>query len=625
MFRVWPKHHRPHVRSNTTSFLVFRLALIWGQAAFFAQAQPTPKTAPRLDLQAIVATKSEQSDSQRLNQLFQSEWKYQMKLHPEAATYYGYPGQNGRWSDHSLAAIELDKKEAPLLLEVLQSIDRGALIANEQLSYDLFERNLRERIEGHQFSPEFLTVNQMGGVQLDAPQILAMMPRASVADYENIFTRLQGLPLWIDQTIAVLREGLAQGITPPQITLRNVAEQIRSQIVVEPQQSPLLRHFLDFPAFIPAGEQERLRSQATSVYLAEIKPAWQRLLDFFNSTYYPQSTTNTGLSKLPKGQDWYAFNARVHTTTSLTPRQIHDIGLSEVKRIRGEMRKIIQQLQFEGTFAEFLTFLRTDDRFFYAHAEDLITGYRDICKRADPELARIFGTLPRLPYGVMPIPSYSEKTQTTAYYEPGAISVGRAGFFFANTYNLRSRPRWEMEALTLHEAVPGHHLQLAIAQEMTGQPDFRRFGEYTAFIEGWGLYAESLGEELGFYKDPYMKFGQLTYEMWRSIRLVVDTGMHSLGWSRQRAIDYFTENAGKTEHDIAVEVDRYLVWPGQALAYKIGQLKIRELRTLAEKELGQKFDLRKFHDAVLLQGALPLTALEAQVKAFIKSQQTPQP
>ncbi len=613
------------MRPNPALLLFLGLALIGGQASFFARAQTVPEVALRADLQAIVDAKTERSDSQRLNQLFQSEWKHQMELHPEAATYYGYPGQNGRWSDHSLAAVVLDKKEAPLLLRALQSIDRPSLIASEQLSYDLFEQNLRERIESHQFSSEFLRMNQMGGVQLDAAQMLAMMPKGSLADYENMLTRLQGLPRWIDQTIAVLRDGLAQNITPPKITLRNVSEQIRSQIVVDPKQSPLFRNFLEFPPFVPADDQKRFQSQAALVYLNEVKPAWQRLLDFFDSTYYPRATTNTGLSNLPKGQNWYAFNARTHTTTALTPAQIHDIGVAEVKRIRAEMRKIIQNLRFEGTFAEFLKFLRTDDRFFYTKPEDLITAYRDICKRADPELAHIFGTLPRLPYGVMAIPSYSEKTQTTAYYEPGAISVGRPGFFFANTYDLRSRPKWEMEALSLHEAVPGHHLQLALAQEMTGQPDFRRFGEYTAFIEGWGLYAESLGEEMGFYKDPYMKFGQLTYEMWRSIRLVVDTGMHSLGWSRQRAIDYFKENAGKTEHDIAVEVDRYLVWPGQALAYKIGQLKIRELRTLAEKELGQKFDLRKFHDAILLQGALPLTVLEAHIKAFIQSELTTRP
>ncbi len=610
------------MNSSFFSSISLSLTLLWSQATFFAQTQPSLDGASRPDLQAIINKKGEQSDSQRLKELFQTEWKYQMEIHPEAATYYGYPGQNNRWSDHSLGAVEREKKEALILLTALQTVNRSSLVEQDQLNFDLYQRKLRERIEGFQFSAELLVVNQMGGVQLEAAQIIAMMPNVNVGDYENILGRCSGLPLWIDQTIEVLKVGLAKKTTPPQITLRDVAEQIRRQIVDDPQQSPLLRRFFEFPTSIPSSEQERLRNQATKIYRDAIKPSWERLLSFFNDTYYPQAVTSSGLAKLPNGQDWYAYNARVHTTTTLTPRQIHEIGLSEVKRIRAEMRTIIKQTEFSGTFSEFLTFLRTDDRFFYTRAEDLITAYRDICKRADPELARIFGTLPRLPYGVMAIPSYSEKTQTTAYYEPGAISVGRPGFFFANTYDLRSRPRWEMEALTLHEAVPGHHLQLALAQEMTGQPDFRRFGEYTAFIEGWGLYAESLGEELGFYKDPYMKFGQLTYEMWRSIRLVVDTGMHSLGWSRQQAIDYFSANAGKTEHDITVEVDRYLVWPGQALAYKIGQLKIKELRTFAEKELRSKFDLRRFHDALLLQGALPLDVLQAHIQAFVQNEKS---
>jgi uncharacterized protein (DUF885 family) len=272
---------------------------------------------------------------------------------------------------------------------------------------------------------------------------------------------------------------------------------------------------------------------------------------------------------------------------------------------------------FRGTFAAFMDFLRTDARFFFERAEDLLVAYRDIAKRADPELARLFGRLPRLPYGVVAVPPYAEKSQTTAYYEPGSPAVGRPGWFYANTFDLRSRPRWEMEALTLHEAVPGHHLQIALAQEMENVPEFRRHGFYIAYVEGWGLYAESLGREMGFYADPYSRFGQLTYEVWRAIRLVVDTGLHALGWSRAQALAYFQQNAGKTEHDIAVEIDRYIVWPGQALAYKIGELKIKELRALSAAELGGAFDLRSFHDAVLGGGAMPLDLLEARVRAWV--------
>ncbi|HYQ83225.1 MAG TPA: DUF885 domain-containing protein, partial [Rubrobacter sp.] len=322
-------------------------------------------------------------------------------------------------------------------------------------------------------------------------------------------------------------------------------------------------------------------------------------------------------STLPDGEAWYALAVRESTTTDLTPRQIHDIGLAEVKRIRAEMDEVIRSTGFKGSFEEFLTFLRTDPRFYFEKPEDLVTAYREICKRADPELVKLFGRLPRLPYGVDVIPEYAAKSQTTAYYSQGSLAAGRPGMYSVNTYDLKSRPRYEMEALSLHEAVPGHHLQVSLAQEIEGIPTWRRYDDYTAYVEGWGLYAESLGEEMGFYKDPYSKFGQLTYEMWRAVRLVVDTGMHSLGWSREQAIDYFKANAGKAEHDITVEIDRYIVTPGQALAYKLGELKIKELRAFAEKELGAKFDIRAFHDEVLGRGALPLDLLEKNVRGWV--------
>jgi uncharacterized protein (DUF885 family) len=304
----------------------------------------------------------------------------------------------------------------------------------------------------------------------------------------------------------------------------------------------------------------------------------------------------------------------------LSPQEIHNVGLAEVKRIRKVMDRVIAESGFEGSFEEFLLFLRTDPQFYHTTAEGLMREYRDIAKRADPELTKVFGRLPRNPYGVIPVPSYAEKSQTTAYYQRGSIRAGRPGYFFANTYALNTRPRWEMEALTLHEAVPGHHLQISLQQELENVPWFRQVASYTAFTEGWGLYSESLGEEMGFYRDPYSRFGQLTYEMWRAVRLVVDTGMHSLGWSRDQAIQYFMENAGKQEHDIIVEIDRYIVWPGQALAYKLGELKIKELRAYAESELGERFDIRSFHDRVLGQGAVPLTVLDADIRSWVAQQ-----
>ena len=373
---------------------------------------------------------------------------------------------------------------------------------------------------------------------------------------------------------------------------------------------------------MPAAAQQRLRLAALAAYRDSVAPAFRKLSTFLRDEYVPGARTTTGIRDLPNGMAWYQVRARASTTTDLPPEQIHAIGLAEVKRIRAAMDSVIAASGFNGSFAEFVQFLRTDPRFYWTSADDLIHASRELMKRIDPELTRLFGTLPRLPYGVAPIPSYSERSQTTAYYQPGSPLAHRAGTYFVNTYNLPARPKWEMEALSLHEAVPGHHLQIALAQELEGVPEFRRFGGYTAFVEGWGLYSESLGEELGLYTDPYSRFGQLTYEMWRAIRLVIDTGIHTMGWTREQAIDYFKANTAKTEHDITVEVDRYIVWPGQALAYKIGELKIKELRAYAARTLGDRFDVRAFHDHVLGAGAVPLDVLDARIHAWVASVQT---
>ena len=460
-------------------------------------------------------------------------------------------------------------------------------------------------------------MNQLGGVQADVPQILALSPTATVKDYEDILARLRALPTLIDQNITLMREGLKQGITPPKITLRDVPAQIEAELIEDPEQNAILAPFRKFPSSIPEDRRLGLKRKAEGILVAQVIPAYRKLLEFFKGTYLPGCVESISLSALPDGKAWYAYNVQRSTTTSLSPERIHEIGMSEVKRIRKEMETLIESTHFKGGFADFSTFLRTDPRFFYNEAEDLLKGYRDIAKRIDPGLIRLFGKLPRLPYGVLPVPKYSEKSQTTAYYEPGSVSAGRAGSFFANTYEPKTRPKWEMEALTLHEAVPGHHLQIALAQEMENTPEFRKHAGYTAFVEGWALYSEGLGGDLGMYEDPYSRFGQLTYEMWRSVRLVLDTGIHAMGWSRQQAIDFFTQNTAKSAHDIEVEVDRYIVWPGQALAYKIGQMKIQSLRDEAKRGQGEKFNIREFHDALLRNGALPLDVLERQMRRWI--------
>jgi uncharacterized protein (DUF885 family) len=559
------------------------------------------------------------SDSARLHQLFAQDWEYTMREYPEYATAVGYPGQNARWTDNSLEAIARRKRELNNPLTALRAIDRAKLSPTDQLNYDLFRRNYTDALEESRFPGEFMPINQMGGVQQDVPSTIAQMPAGSVREYEDIVARLRAVPVLVNQTVVLLERGLAQGLTPPRITLRDVPGQAQNLVVDDPLTSPLLKAFTRFPAAVPEGEQQRLRAAAVAAYRDSVAPAFRRLSAYLRDKYVPGARTTTAMRDLPNGLAWYQVRARASTTTNLTPEQIHALGLAEVKRIRGQMDSVIAASGFKGTFAEFVQFLRTDPRFYWTTGDDLIRGSRELMKRIDPELTKLFGTLPRLTYGVLPIPSYAERSQTTAYYQPGSPLSHRAGTYYVNTYNLPMRPKWEMEALSLHEAVPGHHLQIALAQELDGVPEFRRFGGYTAFVEGWALYSESLGGELGLYTDPYSKFGQLTYEMWRAIRLVIDTGMHTMGWTREQAIDYFKANAAKTEHDITVEVDRYIVWPGQALAYKIGELKIKELRAYATTALGSRFDVRAFHDQVLGAGAVPLDVLEARIRAWVDS------
>ena len=566
-----------------------------------------------------------QTPGDRLRALFDEDWKYWMSQYPEMATAFGYPGHDARWTDYSSPAIASRDAYLRGTVARLDAIDRARLSTADQLNYDLYREMIATAIEGLEFGNDALPLrsviphnlrmpmNQIEGVQQDIPRILSLMPAATVADYENIVARLRAAPALIDQTIALMREGLAQGMSPPQITFRDVPRQVEAQIVADALASPMLAAFAKWPGEIAPADRDRLAKAAAAAYAGGIRPAFARLRDFLVQTYLPACRSTVGAGALPKGAAMYAYNVRWHTTTGKTPKEIHEIGLAEVKRIRAAMDAIIGKVAFKGSFEDFKQFLRTNPAFYYSEADALVAGYRDIAKRADPALARLFGTLPRTPYGVERVPDATAPSQTTAYYEPGALSAGRPGNMFANTYKLDARPKWEMEALTLHEAVPGHHLQIALAQELEGLPEFRKNTSYTAYVEGWALYSESLGDEMGFYKDPYSKFGQLTYEMWRAVRLVVDTGLHSMGWTRQQTIDFFAANAAKSQQDIIVEVDRYIVWPGQAVGYKMGQLKISELRANAERRLGSKFNVRRFHDVVLGQGAVPLDVLERLV------------
>ncbi len=587
----------------------------------FAQAKDSQQ--PNSNTQSEAARK--------LRSFLHADWQRWMTEYPEVATHVGFPGQDDRWTDDSPAGIARRSKHLADSLATLKSIHRADLPAGEQLDFDLYLELLETANEGLQYGDDlfpfrnvvprnlWMPMTQMGGLQQEAPETLAMQPHQTVADYETILNRLAALPAAVDQQLALLQDGLKRGYTPPKIALRDLPKQIAGLTPADALASPLLQTFGEFPSNFPEAERARLTEKANSIYAASITPAFRKLHDYVASTYLPACRENIAATALPNGAAAYAFHIRWQTTLNLTSQQIHEIGLGEVKRIRIEMDKVIASTKFQGSFHEFTEFLRNDASFYYDKPEDLVNGYRIIAKRIDPGLAHLFGKLPRLPYGVCPIPDFKAPSQTTAYYQPGSPQAGRPGCYFVNTYNLHARPKYEMEALSLHEAVPGHHLQLSLAQEMENTPEFRKHVGYSAFVEGWALYSEGLGEDVGLYTDPYSKFGQLSYEMWRAVRLVVDTGMHSMGWTREQAIQFFKDNTGKTDQDITVEVDRYIVWPGQALAYKLGQLKIRELRAEAERRLAAKFNIRAFHDAVLEQGAVPLSLLEPHVKDWVDS------
>jgi prolyl oligopeptidase len=501
-------------------------------------------------------------------------------------------------------------------LKRLEKIDRAQLPPADQLNYDLYRKEVGNDVEEYAFRAFLIPLDQRGGIQTEN-EVADALVFSTVKDYEDWIARLKAFPALVDQTTELMREGIKERIVQPRIVMRRVSEQLARQIVEDPEKSPYYKPFFEFSGEATPAEQERLRKEAASAIRAQVVPAYRRFATFFDNEYLPACFEQVGAWQLPRGEAYYAVKARHYTTTSLSPSEIHEIGLKEVARIRREMEAIVRDVKFAGSFQEFLADLRTNKRFYYDTPEELLEGYLALCKRVDPQLTKLFKTLPRIPYGIEPIPEFIAPDTTTAYYRQPSADGRRAGTYFVNLYRPETRPKYEMEALSLHESVPGHHLQLALQAELGELPPFRRYGGFTAFVEGWGLYSESLGEELGCYKDPYSKFGQLTYEMWRAIRLVVDTGMHSKKWTRQQAIDLFKENTAKTELDIVNEVDRYIGWPGQALAYKIGELKIKELRERAKTKLGERFDIREFHDVVLRQGGVPLDVLEQIIEDWL--------
>jgi prolyl oligopeptidase len=551
--------------------------------------------------------------------LLEEVWEWGLAQNPMQTSRQGDRRYNTEWRDGSLAGYEkrhLDRRE---FLRRVYAIGKSQLADSDQLNYELFRRGLQQTVDGHQFQVHLLPFNQRGGVQnLDSQA--AYLRFETVADYDDWLARMGKIDAVVEQTIERAERGRDEGMVLPRVLMERIPDQIAVQLVESGTESPFYSVFETMPETVPTAEQERLRKAAVDTIEEVVVPAYRELADYFEDTYLPASRESVGLSSLPNGSAWYEFLARRYTTTHMTPDEIHRLGLDEVKRIRGEMQLIIDELEFEGDFQEFLTFLRSDPQFYYDNPDDLYEAYLATSKRIDPELVKLFGTLPRMPYGVKPIPDAVAPDTTTAYYSRPAADGSRAGIYWVNLYKPEVRPKYEIEVLSVHEAMPGHHLQLAIQQEIGDMPNFRRYSGFTAFVEGWGLYSESLGYDLGLYKDPYSRFGALTYDMWRAVRLVVDTGIHYKGWTRQQAIDFFKDNAAKTEHDIVNEIDRYIVMPGQALAYKVGQLKIKALRTQAESALGDNFDVRAFHDELLGAGALPLDILQQRMDAWLTEQ-----
>jgi uncharacterized protein (DUF885 family) len=547
-----------------------------------------------------------------LHRLFDAEWNRSMGENPERATYFGDHRFDDRWSDLSPAAIEASHAADRAALAAADGIAPSSLSEGNQLNRDLFRRVYANAIDEYEFGARYMPLNHMEGVQ-NADRLVELLAFDTRKDYVNWIARIQTFDLLVDQTIGLMRAGIEKRLVQPRVIMQRVPAQIAKQLVDDPTASPWYAPFRTMPASIPAAEQERLRAAARTAIAEGVLPAYRRFDTFFAKEYLPATRESVGIHDVPGGEQRYQQRIRWYTTTDLTADQIHDIGQREVARIRGEMQRIVEQVGFKGSLAEFMQHLRTDPRFRYTDPKQLMQAYLAMSKRIDPLLPEYFGRLPRMPYGVRPIPAHIAPDTTTAYYQGPSIDGRRAGYYYVNLYKPEERPTYEIPVLSIHEAVPGHHLQIALAQELGELPMFRRNSELTAFIEGWGLYSESLGQEMGLYEDPYDKFGQLTYEMWRAVRLVVDTGIHHKGWTRQQAIDFFKANAAKTELDIVNEIDRYIAWPGQALAYKIGELRIKELRARATKELGDKFDIRAFHDVVLGSGAVPLDVLDANV------------
>jgi uncharacterized protein (DUF885 family) len=570
---------------------------------------------------AFTATGSRAQAPADLDALFESWFEANLELNPVFATFVGDNRYNDRFPV-SISPAERAKAEAldREYLKRIEAVDSKRLDGQRLLSYQIFKSQRERAIEGLRFPGYLMPLNQFNSTPNSFAQLgsgSGLHPFKSVKDYDDWLKRIDGFVAWVDQAMVNMREGAAKGYVQPRILMEKVLPQLQAQVVAKAEDSLFWGPVKNFPASFTAADKTRLTAAFTAAITTQLVPSYKKLHDFVQTEYLPKCRETVGLAALPDGAAWYAFNVRSITTTELTPQQIHQIGLDEVARIHAEMDKVMKEVSFTGDRAAFFAFVKSDPRFYWTTREELIQGYYEIKKRADGALPRLFETLPKADYEIRAVEPFREKSAAGGQYQAASPDGTRPGIFYANAYDLPSRPKWAMESLSLHEGNPGHHFQGMVARENQSLPRFRRFGGFTAYSEGWGLYAESLGKELGMYTDPYQYFGMLEAELWRAIRLVVDTGIHSQGWTRQQVLDYMGANSASGEATKVSEAERFMAIPGQALAYKLGQLKIRELRTRAEQKLGARFDVRKFHSQILQDGALPLDVLDKKIERWL--------
>jgi uncharacterized protein (DUF885 family) len=556
-----------------------------------------------------------------LHKMIQAHWDAWCRFDPLFATYVGDTRYDDCLPIATEEAYQTWHNQLGGYRKQLDGIPIDSLSLADQLNHELFGQLLEDEAAELSFHPYRLPISRTGGFHIQFPDIFQVMPFNTLEDYENYLSRLNAFPRFALENIELMRTGLRTGYLPPRCTLTDLDEQLTAQMVQDASQSPLYQPFKHIPVQIGEAQRSKLCSDAQKAILGSVVPGYEALLEFVTHEYQPSARESIASTDLPDGEAFYAHRIHYFTSLHLTARQVHQIGLDEVKRIRAEMEQVLIQTGWQGSMAGFLEFLRTDPRFYVTAPEALLEKTALVLKRMEGELPRLFKTLPRMPYGIRAVPDYAAEGETAGYYNPGLGDGSRAGYFYVNTYDLPSRPIYEIEALSLHEAVPGHHLQLALQAELADLPMFRRYCGYQSYVEGWALYSERLGLEVGFYTDPYSNFGRLSYEMWRACRLVVDSGMHALGWTRQQAIDHLADNTSSTLLNIVNEIDRYIAWPGQALAYKLGELKIRDLRARAEMKLGDRFNLREFHDVLLGCGAVSMQVLERRVDGWIANQQ----